>query len=97
DRKSGVWGERGDIGGGALFVKKKGKKTRAFLACGPQEGVRTGSDGRGVSEVACARELVWCPRMRRPLSPLVFLFFFSSRRRHTRLVSDWSSDVCSSD
>src|SRR5262249_57900724 len=23
--------------------------------------------------------------------------FFSSRRRHTRLVSDWSSDVCSSD
>src|SRR5438046_10658139 len=27
----------------------------------------------------------------------VFVFFFSSRRRHTRLVSDWSSDVCSSD
>src|SRR5258706_2337081 len=26
-----------------------------------------------------------------------FIFFFSSRRRHTRLVSDWSSDVCSSD
>src|SRR5262249_59070067 len=24
-------------------------------------------------------------------------FFFSSRRRHTILVSDWSSDVCSSD
>src|SRR5258706_11830757 len=28
---------------------------------------------------------------------LLFVFFFSSRRRHTRLVSDWSSDVCSSD
>src|SRR5438046_8824888 len=28
---------------------------------------------------------------------LVFFVFFSSRRRHTRLVSDWSSDVCSSD
>src|SRR5262249_4709347 len=27
----------------------------------------------------------------------VLFFFFSSRRRHTRLVSDWSSDVCSSD
>src|SRR5262249_59731018 len=27
----------------------------------------------------------------------IFIFFFSSRRRHTRLVSDWSSDVCSSD
>src|SRR4051812_37626734 len=26
-----------------------------------------------------------------------FLFFFSSRRRHTRLTCDWSSDVCSSD
>src|SRR2546426_4703040 len=25
------------------------------------------------------------------------LFFFSSRRRHTRLQGDWSSDVCSSD
>src|SRR5947199_33970 len=23
--------------------------------------------------------------------------FFSSRRRHTRCLSDWSSDVCSSD
>src|SRR5256885_8567109 len=27
---------------------------------------------------------------------LIF-FFFSSRRRHTRLQGDWSSDVCSSD
>src|SRR6266480_6115539 len=26
-----------------------------------------------------------------------FCFFFSSRRRHTRLTCDWSSDVCSSD
>src|SRR2546429_9753089 len=25
------------------------------------------------------------------------LFFFSSRRRHTRCSRDWSSDVCSSD
>src|SRR5690625_257792 len=28
---------------------------------------------------------------------MVFLFFFSSRRRHTRWPRDWSSDVCSSD
>src|SRR5256885_4062461 len=27
----------------------------------------------------------------------VLFFFFSSRRRHTRLQGDWSSDVCSSD
>src|SRR5205807_3424377 len=29
--------------------------------------------------------------------PMLFVFFFSSRRRHTRLQGDWSSDVCSSD
>src|SRR5262245_62765912 len=37
----------------------------------------------------------------RSLAPCTMLppcsFFFSSRRRHTRCLSDWSSDVCSSD
>src|SRR5437763_10251582 len=28
---------------------------------------------------------------------LLCFFFFSSRRRHTRYIGDWSSDVCSSD
>src|SRR5207245_10739211 len=28
---------------------------------------------------------------------IYYLFFFSSRRRHTRCYRDWSSDVCSSD
>src|SRR5690348_7025078 len=28
---------------------------------------------------------------------MLFVFFFSSRRRHTRWTGDWSSDVCSSD
>src|SRR5215475_6918578 len=28
---------------------------------------------------------------------LMWFFFFSSRRRHTRFSRDWSSDVCSSD
>src|SRR5688500_20353292 len=32
-----------------------------------------------------------------PSRRLTALFFFSSRRRHTRLQGDWSSDVCSSD
>src|SRR3989338_7587759 len=27
----------------------------------------------------------------------IIIFFFSSRRRHTRWIGDWSSDVCSSD
>src|SRR5260221_7744597 len=31
------------------------------------------------------------------LSCFICFFFFSSRRRHTRSLCDWSSDVCSSD
>src|SRR2546430_3511526 len=33
----------------------------------------------------------------RTMYVLLVLFFFSSRRRHTRFDCDWSSDVCSSD
>src|SRR5258706_11626629 len=42
-----------------------------------------------------ASSIVYCLRLRRVAYRS--FFFFSSRRRHTRLVSDWSSDVCSSD
>src|SRR5437016_9386350 len=38
-----------------------------------------------------------CGRAPTRLAIFTDFFFFSSRRRHTRLVSDWSSDVCSSD
>mgnify|MGYP007011969184 CR=1 FL=1 len=31
------------------------------------------------------------------ISDVSIFFFFSSRRRHTRYIGDWSSDVCSSD
>src|SRR2546421_3421810 len=40
------------------------------------------------------------PRARKWIMRAVYfsiLFFFSSRRRHTRSDRDWSSDVCSSD
>src|SRR5690606_40765366 len=33
----------------------------------------------------------------RLLCNFFYMFFFSSRRRHTRFSRDWSSDVCSSD
>src|SRR5688500_13376654 len=33
----------------------------------------------------------------KPILKSYYSFFFSSRRRHTRLQGDWSSDVCSSD
>src|SRR5258707_11689629 len=36
-------------------------------------------------------------RKSRFLCVLDVVFFFSSRRRHTRYWRDWSSDVCSSD
>src|SRR5947207_7248457 len=32
-----------------------------------------------------------------PARSMSYFFFFSSRRRHTRSLCDWSSDVCSSD
>ena len=40
---------------------------------------------------------VKCRVLRNSLKTILSFFFFSSRRRHTRLRRDWSSDVCSSD
>src|SRR5690606_40432590 len=51
-------------------------------ACGSLVRSRSGK----VSQAAVTTFL--CP---------TFVFFFSSRRRHTRFSRDWSSDVCSSD
>src|ERR1019366_2391607 len=55
-----------------------------------KQGVCTWYRGAGVFRAPgttrpCARVRIWGTGV------------FSSRRRHTRLVSDWSSDVCSSD
>src|SRR5262245_15802886 len=43
------------------------------------------------------KALMFLTLMRPALHLFLVLFFFSSRRRHTRCLSDWSSDVCSSD
>src|SRR5256885_8362935 len=46
------------------------------------------------------KEMEWASNgAKKKCTPVNFLlcFFFSSRRRHTRLQGDWSSDVCSSD
>src|SRR3989339_1372219 len=42
-------------------------------------------------------EVVWIKETNAERYVGVRFYFFSSRSRHTRLVSDWSSDVCSSD
>src|SRR5262245_63725977 len=44
----------------------------------------------------CFNSFVFCASVPCSFFYCVF-FFFSSRRRHTRCLSDWSSDVCSSD
>src|SRR5476649_2731987 len=46
------------------------------------------------TETRSERSMVSCSRDERSSS---LSFFFSSRRRHTRSLCDWSSDVCSSD
>src|SRR2546422_478287 len=58
------------------------------------DGITTGPSGRGDP----SRKRV-CPShaYSTATAPRVTLFFFSSRRRHTRCSRDWSSDVCSSD
>src|SRR6266571_7431388 len=49
-------------------------------------------------EEVCERENCWQAYKRtKEVRGSTVLFFFSSRRRHTRLTCDWSSDVCSSD
>src|SRR5271166_2196543 len=50
---------------------------------------------RGAS--AWPRRVRGCRPARRCWSSAATIFFFSSRRRHTRWPRDWSSDVCSSD
>src|SRR5258705_2917554 len=51
------------------------------------------------SVVPRARVMVWfaLALLVRSSVLAMSIFFFSSRRRHTRCLSDWSSDVCSSD
>src|SRR5437763_5247480 len=43
--------------------------------------------------------ILWLVKIFLLCSTCIFFsfFFFSSRRRHTRYIGDWSSDVCSSD
>src|SRR5256885_9060273 len=59
------------------------KEWSTTTRCRPADGKR---DGRADSKI-----MGWSESTRG------CLFFFSSRRRHTRLQGDWSSDVCSSD
>src|SRR2546430_5606317 len=55
-------------------------------------GMSNVADAMGANQVMTMVQI-----MMRDERKVVGLFFFSSRRRHTRFDCDWSSDVCSSD
>src|SRR6267378_1097785 len=89
-------GKSVDLGGRRIIKKKKDQ-------VGGQH--RWKGDENGRHECVCVR---WIVRVNSTsvtivsISKTSFLhfqlfFFFSSRRRHTRSLRDWSSDVCSSD
>src|ERR1019366_6171237 len=54
-------------------------------------------DGNVMRRLLALRFALPVPALQLLAGLLQFPLFFSSRRRHTRLVSDWSSDVCPSD
>src|SRR5947199_288413 len=67
------------------------------VACGTgNAALLAASRGARVIGVDAASRLLELAR-ERALDQRVDVVFFSSRRRHTRCLSDWSSDVCSSD
>src|SRR5256885_8741050 len=61
-----------------------------------EQVARAGRVGGGVHVMYVGMELVNVATDRSDIVAMC-AFFFSSRRRHTRLQGDWSSDVCSSD
>src|ERR1017187_1751551 len=76
--------------GGRPPIKKKKRIDSGFVRSG------TGFEG----EYKMAGDAISMSRVEYvavPYALALHLFFFSSRRRHTRYIGDWSSDVCSSD
>src|SRR2546426_229797 len=56
-----------------------------------------GSRFRALTNAVVQEVEEWRSCLRTVFTRSLAFFFFSSRRRHTRLQGDWSSDVCSSD
>src|ERR1035438_1865518 len=81
DRKSAVEGKSVDLGGRPIIKKKNAGHLSDLGSL------------RRVPVLYLAIIILGV----RGAATLISFFFFSSRRRHTRCLSDWSSDVCSSD
>src|SRR6266496_1768485 len=78
-------------GGGTIAGEAEATQAlaREVLALGDLAAGRVGPPPAGMT-------LPWAGDLALWLAPCL-VFFFSSRRRHTRSLRDWSSDVCSSD
>src|SRR6267378_5886877 len=74
-------------------------KYDGFRALAHIDGKRTQLVSRNGHPFASFSDLGHAIATALPYTQLAVLdvFFFSSRRRHTRSLRDWSSDVCSSD
>src|ERR1022692_2880375 len=89
--------ERGKISGVAVSLKKKKKKVAQNVSGMGGDGFKVRRSL--INGVLDPKKDMEMRRLKPQLSKeeVYLLFFFSSRRRHTRLQGDWSSDVCSSD
>ena len=92
DRKSVVQGKSVDLGGRRIIKKKKSKDGRK--QAGAIYNKILSNDSTALSKDSTALTNAAREDLRLKGGAI---FFFSSRRRHTRLQGDWSSDVCSSD
>src|ERR1019366_3677069 len=96
DRKSVAQGKRVDLGGRRIIKKKV-----TCLVAGSSGLVRARmlnfSRHSPLFTVHCYNNVMHQTLQSLAEFTAARLIVFSSRRRHTRLVSDWSSDVCSSD
>src|SRR5262249_59283051 len=83
--------------GGESCERERCARSIAVVALGWR--VRAVCCARVVADegLAAARALVAPGPAAGPVRAELVVFFFPSRGRHTTLVSDWSSDVCSSD
>src|ERR1022692_1036769 len=93
DRKSVVEGKRVDLGGRRILKKKKTDGDGAVVVEPepPHDGLRLRVDWLHLVSHAQAQPVCMSAGLAE------YRVFFSSRRRHTILQGDWSSDVCSSD
>src|ERR1022692_3984955 len=90
DRKSVGEGKSVDLGGRRILKKKKKEET------GQEENCEN-PFGNAHDEVGKVIHALRSEDVDSTDCTFVLGVFFSSRRRHTRLQGDWSSDVCSSD